>query len=281
MSEKEQKSEILDLPIAKPTHKRTAIVVGGSSGIGCETCLRLVNHGWSVTNISRSSCPSEKVKNINADVTAGNAVGDAICAVAKKNGLHALIYCAANSMAAPIEFAKECDIKYLFEVNYFGAIKAVQAALPYLKKSGGKIILVGSLGGDIPIVFDSFYSSSKAALQILAKSLHGELKPYGVKACAILPGGTATGFTFKRKVYSEEDNKTYAKSVNKAVAALAHFEQSGMNPAVVAERIYKALVAENPSVIKTVGAKNVAFRYASRVLPERLTLYLNNKVFNQ
>ena len=281
MSEKEQKTENLELPATKTAQKNTAIVVGGSSGIGCETCLRLVNHGWNVVNISRTACPSEKVKNINADVTAGNAVGDAIISVAKKNGINALIYCAGSSMAAPIEFAKECDIKYLFEVNYFGAIKAVQAVLPYLKKSGGKIILVGSLGGDIPIVFDSFYSSSKAALEILAKSLHGELKPYGVKTCAILPGGTATGFTFKRKVYSEENNKSYAKSVNKAVAALAHFEQSGMNPAVVAECIYKVLVAENVPVIKTVGAKNVAFRYASRVLPERFTLYLNNKAFNQ
>lgn len=259
----------------------SVVVVGGSSGIGYETCNRLVNRGWAVTNISRTPCKNAKVTNVTADVAYGSEAFDAIGATAKKFGLTALVYCAGFSMAAPIEHAKESDYKYLFEVNFFGALKAMQAAIPHMKKRGGKIVLVGSLGGDVPIVFDAFYSCSKAALEMLARSANLELSPYRISTTALLPGGTSTNFSFKRKVYSEEENGSYSKPVNRAVAALANMEQSGMKPCRVAEDIYDILVEENPPIIKTCGAKNTVKRFATRVMPEKLTAYINSKMFKQ
>lgn len=78
--------------------------------------------------------------------------------------LDLLVYSAGFSMAAPIEYAAAGDYRYLFEVNYFGAVEAMKAALPFLKKRGGRMILIGSMGGELPVPFDAFYSSSKAAL---------------------------------------------------------------------------------------------------------------------
>lgn len=265
----------------KFTARPSVAVVGGSSGIGYETCVRLVNRGWEVTNISRTPCNNAKVHNISADVTCGGEAFSAISSTAEKYGLNALIYCAGFSMAAPIEYAKETDYKYLFEVNFFGALKAMQAAIPHMKKRGGKIVLVGSLGGDLPIVFDSFYSCSKAALEILSREANTELNRYGITSTAVLPGGTATNFSFKRKVYPEEENGAYGKSLNKAVAALNNMEQSGMKPSRVAEVIYKVLISEKPPVIRTCGAKTTAVRFASRTLPERFTNYFNGKMYNQ
>ncbi len=259
----------------------SAVIIGGSSGIGYETCVRLVNRGWTVSNISRTPCNNAKVNNFCADVAAGSDAYDAITTVAEKHGLSALIYCAGFSMAAPIEYAKESDYKYLFEVNFFGALKAMQTAVPFMKKRGGKIVLVGSLGGDLPIPFDAFYSCSKAALEMLAREANAELNAYGINVTAILPGGTATNFTFKRKVYTEDENKTYSKSVNRAVAALANMEQSGMKPSRVAEDIYKTLISDKPPIVRTCGAKNNVMRYASRVMPEKLTLYFDERMFNQ
>ena len=86
----------------KNSVKKTAIVVGGSSGIGYETCLRLSNRGWNVINISRTPCTIDKVENIQADVTEGTAVTDAIKEYADKP-VSALIYSAGFSMAAPID----------------------------------------------------------------------------------------------------------------------------------------------------------------------------------
>lgn len=259
----------------------SAIVVGGSSGIGYETCVRLVNRGWAVTNISRTACNNAKVVNICADVAHGTEASEAIRVSAEKHGLTALIYCAGYSMAAPIEHARESDYKYLFEVNFFGALRAMQAAIPHMKKRGGKIVLVGSLGGDVPILFDAFYSSSKAALEMLAREANAELNRYDIRVTAVLPGGTATNFSFKRKVYTEEENGTYCKSVNRAVAALNNMEQSGMKPSRVAEDIYKTLMSDRPPIIKTCGAMNTAKRLATRVMPEKLTLYIDERMFHQ
>ncbi len=265
---------------SKSSHP-SAVIIGGSSGIGYETGIRLVNRGWAVTNISRTPCNNAKVHNICADVSCGSEAYAAIATAADRLGLNALVYCAGFSMAAPIEYAKETDYKYLFEVNFFGALKAMQTAIPLMKKKGGKIVLVGSLGGDIPVIYDSFYSCSKAALEMLAREANTELNAYGITVTAVLPGGTATNFTYKRKVYPEEENGTYGKSLNRAVAALANMEQSGMKPSRVAEDIYKILTAEKPPIIKTCGFKNNAKRMASRVMPERVTEYLNGRMYKQ
>ena len=98
----------------KVSGKKTAVVVGGSSGIGYETCLRLVNRGWNVVNISRTPCKNSKVVNYTADAAAGNALADAIGLASQKYEISALVYSAGFSMAAPIEYAKESDYRYLF-----------------------------------------------------------------------------------------------------------------------------------------------------------------------
>lgn len=262
-------------------YKSTAIVVGGSSGIGCETCARLACRNWNVINISRTPCKNSRVKNVIADVVSGSTFTDAITNAGETYGIDALIYSAGFSMAAPIEYAKESDYRYLFDVNFFGALKAMQAAIPFMKERGGRIILVGSLGGELPILFDSFYSASKAALEMLVREAYSELKPYNIKVTAFLPGGTATHFTFKRKVYSDDENKNYAPSVNKAVAALADMEQKGMSPAAVAEDIYELLISDKPPVIKASGLKNSAYRIMSHVVPEKVTLYFNDRMYRQ
>ena len=258
---------------------RTAVVVGGSSGIGCETVFRLVGAGWNVYNISRTPCVNLKVTNVLADVSEDFAF-DAIRQVGAKEGLDLLLYSAGCSMAAPIEYAAESDYRYLFEVNYFGALRAVQAAVPTMRR-GGRIVLVGSLGGDIPILFDSFYSASKAALEMLARGARQELKSYKIKVTALLPGGTATGFTYKRKIYSDEESGDYAKDMNRAVEALAGMEQNGMSAEAVADDLFKVINSDNPPLIKTCGAKNTAYRILSRMLPEKLTLYMTEKRYRQ
>jgi NAD(P)-dependent dehydrogenase (short-subunit alcohol dehydrogenase family) len=183
-------------------------------------------------------------------------------------------------MAAPVECAHENDVRYLFDVNYFGALKAVQAAIPYLKQSGGSIVLVSSVGGQLPIVFDSFYSSSKAALEMLARGLYGELKHYRIRVTAVLPGGTATAFTYKRKVYPDEENGSYSQDVKKAVAALANIEQGGMAAGEVAEAIYQCVVSEHPPVVKVCGAKNAFYVTMGKLSPQKVTLYLNQRMYN-
>ena len=261
--------------------KKTVVIVGASSGIGYETALRLIGRGYAVVNISRTQCSLQRVTNYVADVTVGDSLEKAIKEVAlHTENLYGLVYCAGFSMAAPIEYAAEKDYRYLFEVNYFGAIRAIRSVTPFLKRRGGRIVLVSSMGGMFPVAFDSFYSSSKAAVDMLARCAALELEPYNIRVCTVQPGGTSTGFTFKRKIYDDDLTRDYATKVKRATAALANMEQSGMSAGEVARRVVDVICEKNPPLSLQCGKMNKFYAIAKRVLPEKATQFINKKKYN-
>ncbi len=262
--------------------RRTAVIVGGSSGIGRETALKLLSRGYRVFNVSRTPFKGDRIKTFTADAAQEGELAQAVRSAGEEAGaIDLFVYSAGFSMAAPIEYAKSGDYRYLFEVNYFGAIESLRAATPFLKRRGGRAILVGSMGAELPIPYDSFYSSSKAALSMLAREADLELRPHGVRVSALLPGGTATDFTYNRRVYNEAESLSYSPSVKKASAALANMEQGGTSPSIVAEAVLKLAAKHNPAPVSAVGGKNNFLRYVSKMLPERVTDWFVKKKFNQ
>ena len=103
----------------------------------------------------------------------------------------------------------------------------------------------------------------------------------GVRVSALLPGGTATDFTYSRRIYGEDESLNYAQSVKKASAALANIEQGGMNPSLVAEAIIKLAEKKNPPPVAVAGGMNGLTRYLYKLLPERITDWYVRKKFNQ
>lgn len=260
---------------------RCAIVVGASSGIGRETALRLAARGDTVFNLSRTASVPP-VRTITADASEEGAFARAIENVCRETGgLDLLIYCAGYSCLAPVAYAKSEDYRYLFEVNYFGAVECLRAAAPFLRKRGGRAVLVGSMGGEMPIPYDGFYSASKAALAMLARETDMEWRSRGVRVSALLPGGTATGFTDKRTVYGEEESEEYFHAMRRAGAALANLEQGGMEPSLVADAVIKLAQRRNPPAVAAVGGRNIALRALVRMLPERVTDWAVRRKFNQ
>lgn len=262
--------------------KKTVIIVGASSGIGFETALRMLGRGFSVANISRTPCALSRVKNYTADIASGKALEKAIAEIAAQTeNLYGLVYCAGFSMAAPIEYAEEQDYRYLFEINYFGALRAMKTVIPFLKKRGGRILIVSSMGGTFPIAFDSFYSCSKAAVNMLAKSAAIELRPYNIRVSAVQPGGTSTGFTFKRKIYGEENTHEYSANVKRAVSALADLEQGGMSAGEVAKEVADVLCEKSPPLLVQCGGWNKFCNTAGKFLPEKTAQFINRKIYKQ
>ncbi len=261
--------------------RKSVLMVGASSGIGYEIALKLIGRNYSVSNISRTPCPLGRVENYAADIASEGLLERMVHAASEGKELYALIYCAGCSMAAPIEYAQPRDYRYLFEVNYFGAVRAIQAALPHMKKRGGRIVLISSMAGLFPAAFEGFYSCSKAALDMLAKSADIELSPFGIQVTSVQPGGTSTGFTFKRKVYPREESKEYAARVGRAASALADMEQGGMHAGEVARCVADLLASKKQPHELRCGSKNKFFAAAGKVLPEQFALYLNKKAYRQ
>ncbi len=261
--------------------KKVALIVGGSTGIGYHTAAKLLEADYTVYNLSRGKAELDGVKNLRADVEKTEELEAAIDGFAQKEGrLDLLVYSAGYSMAAPVEHVMLKDVYRLFEVNYFGALKTVKKILPIMRDSGGgRIILVSSMGGVMPIAFDSFYSSSKAALDMLARGLNMEVRPYGIYVTSVQPGGVATRFTFKRNIYESAQVGDYADAMRRATVSLEQIEQGGMTPEAVADEIISIAHSKNPPAESAIGLKNKTFKFAQKILPEKFSDSINSNMY--
>lgn len=89
-----------------------------------------------------------------------------------------------------------------------------RAALPAMRLQGqGLIINVASIAGRMGLPFRGIYSASKAAVEILTETLNIELKPFGIRACSILPGDVRTNINAARLVAMPPASSPYRSSV--------------------------------------------------------------------
>lgn len=250
---------------------KNIVIVGGSSGIGLALVQNLKNDR--IVNISRTPCPVSGVVNIQADVTNLKSLR---AAFGKLDAIDVLVYCAGMSLAAPIEFITEDDLKSIFDVNIIGAIECIKLAMPNLRKSEiGRIILLSSSGGIAPIPFDGFYSATKSGLIALASSVRLESD---ILSTAVIIGGTKTQFTFKRKIYT--DCGIYDTKLKAASDALIKIEQTGYEADFTARKITKIINSSDPPVTIAIGAKNKLMCALYKVLPEKIKLYALKKLYN-
>lgn len=248
---------------------KVVLVFGGSSGIGWRVATKFAELGCKVYNGSRTPCIDSRVINLLTDVTSEKDIDTAFGVIEEREGrVDTMVYSAGFSMAAPFEYTKSEDYRYLFEVNFFGLVKSVQKVIPLMRTTGGRIFLISSMGGILPIPFDPFYSASKAAVNMLVEELDIELTNIPIEICSILPGGTRTPFTSKRKIYNFETVGDYSENMDAAVDCLARIEQGGMSADSVAKSIVKLAFCNKLPVLSATGFSNKVYRIVGKVMPK-------------
>ena len=252
--------------------KPVCIVTGGSSGIGMAAANLLAEKGYIVYELSRGGADAPNIRHITADVTDSAQVKAAFAEVVKTEGkLDLLVSNAGFGISGALEFTNAADARAQMDVNFFGALNCIQAALPVMRAAGhGHIVLVSSVAAPIAIPFQSFYSATKAAVNALVLALRNEVKPFGIKVCAVLPGDVKTGFTAARKK-SLAGADVYGAALGHAVAVMEHDEQSGMPPEKVARAIVRAAGEQNPRAFRVVGAQYKLFVFLAKILPANWT----------
>lgn len=250
---------------------KVAVVTGGSNGIGLAAVQALLKAGVVVYELSRREVVSHPAHHIVCDVTDERAVVSAVSGVLQAEGhVDVLLCCAGYGISGATEFTQLDDAKRQFDVNFFGVVNAVKAVLPFMRRQGsGRIVIVSSVAGAIAIPFQTFYSSSKAALNAYAQALGNEVRPYGVTVTAVMPGDIATGFTAARQKSDLGDNE-YGGRVSKSVAKMEQDETHGMAAAVAGKYLCKQCLKRRVKPLSAIGAGYKFLCVLARILPQRL-----------
>lgn len=250
---------------------KVVMMVGASSGIGLASARKFVKNGDIVYNCSRREAPYEGIKNLTLDIVNTEDIRRCVDTIVEnEKRLDIVINAAGFSMAAPLEHVKSDDYRYLFDVNFFGSVELIKAVIPHMRPAGGRIILISSIGGVAPIPYDPYYSASKAALNIFAESISFELEKQNIFITSLMPGGTKTDFSFKRKIYKNDEVKEYENDMQSAVSSLQNIEQTGMSAEEVADTVLSISELSNPPLIVSSGIKNKLSYGMYKVLPKKI-----------
>lgn len=249
----------------------TAIVTGGSSGIGRACAAELAKAGCRVYELSRHEKPLDGVSHRTADVTDEAAMCAAVADIYAQTGrIDILVCCAGFGISGAVEFTAIEDAKRQIDVNFFGTVNAVKAVLPYMRKAGrGRIVATGSVAGAIPIPFQTYYSVSKAAINAYIRALRCEITPFGISACAVMPGDIATGFTAAREKSPAGDD-VYQGRIARSVAGMERDEQNGGTPDAAGRFLAKRALQRRVKPLYTIGFKYQLFNALAALMPKRL-----------
>lgn len=259
---------------------KVAIVTGGSSGIGQATAKLLVKEGYTVYELSRHGENAEGITHIAADVTDREGVFSAVQTVlAREKRVDLLVNNAGFGISGAVECTEPADAHAQLEVNFFGTLNCIQAVLPAMRAENcGHIVNLSSVAAPIAIPFQAFYSATKAAINSLTLALRNEVRPFGIRVCAVQPGDVRTGFTNARKKNASGE-EIYGKALTHAVEVMEHDERNGMPPEAVAKLIVKAATAKRPKALYTTGLQYTLFTLIAKLLPATAVNYLVGKIY--
>lgn len=257
---------------------KVAVITGGTSGIGKACCELFVEKGFSVYEISRRETGNGAAKHIRGDIRDEKSVRAALKAVYDAEGrVDVLVNNAGFGISGPAETTELEDAKSQFDTNFFGTFTASRLAIPYLRETRGRIVNVSSIAAIAPIPFQSFYAASKAAINSLSLSMANELKPFGIKVLAVMPGDVKTGFTDAR--IKGDGGELYAEALKRSVEGMEKDERNGMAPQKIAEAVYRAATSRHPRPLRTKGFQYHAVAALIKLLPVRTSNYLIGKLY--
>jgi NAD(P)-dependent dehydrogenase (short-subunit alcohol dehydrogenase family) len=205
------------------------------------------------------------------DVTDAEAVARAAREV---DSLDALVANAGIAIAAPLEFLPPDELARQLDVNVVGQLRVVQAFLPALRRSRGRIVLMGSIGGRSALPFLGAYAMSKFALEAFADTLRVELAPFGMHVSIVEPGTIATAIWTKPQRRLEEFPPEAAERYGERTEkfrrlAAARSAKKGVPAEEVAKAVEHALTAVTPRTRYVVGP-DAKRRARVERLPDRL-----------
>jgi len=184
---------------------KNALVTGGSRGIGRACCELLARAGARVAVNYRLERPAADrlVERIRASGREAFALAADVArpeeaelmveeTVDRFGSLDLLVNNAGIWKSSPVEELSDAEWEEMIGVNLTGTFNMIRAAVPHLKRTGGKIVNISSTAGQRGESLHSHYAASKGAIISLTKSLAAELAASGIVTNCVAPGWVDT-----------------------------------------------------------------------------------------
>jgi len=241
------------------------LITGSSSGIGLATALHFARLGHDVhAGVRNPATATELTAAVDAeklpirlvalDVDDAASVTRAVSAVLDRSGrIDVLVNNAGIGGGGPIGDVPVDWAKGLFETNYFGAIRMIQAVLPGMReRRSGAIVNVSSIAGRVAIAGHGHYSAVKHALEAASEALAQEVVAFGIRVAIIEPGVVVTPIFTKAKRFADPASP-YAVHVRRLLLFYQMQMKMPSQPDDVARVIHEAVTTGEPKLRYLVG----------------------------
>ncbi|MCL2555074.1 MAG: oxidoreductase [Actinomycetia bacterium] len=195
------------------------LITGVSSGLGRAFAQAALAAGHTVVGTVRSE---EDLRAFEAlgpgsahgrilDVTDGDAVTAVVAEVERNVGpLDVVVANAGYGLEGTFEETPLAEVRRQFEVNVFGTVATLRAALPFMRqRRSGRLMAVTSMGGLMAVPGMSAYCGSKFALEGILESLDKEVAQFGIHVTAIEPGSFRTDWAGRSMTRAERSVGDY------------------------------------------------------------------------
>jgi len=243
---------------------RSVLVTGASTGIGRACALRLDAAGWRVfAGVRREEdaqalreAASDRLSPLFLDVTDPEQIAAAGALIgAETGGLDGLVNNAGVAIPSPLETMPIDDFRRQIEVNLNAQVAVTQAMLPAIRRAGGRIVFISSIGGRMALPLTGAYHAAKFGVEAVGDVFRQELAPWGLRVSIVEPGSIDTPIWERGERTADEigPRSLYGKAIENYRKVIKDTAERGIPPEKVAKVVEHALSAKRPRSRYLVG----------------------------
>src|ERR1700723_4759738 len=246
------------------------LVTGSASGLGRNIAEAVLASGDRLIATARDPRRLEdlvkkygdQVRTAALDVVDESAAQAAVqMAVAAFGRLDVVVNNAGYGDIAPFEQMSPERFKAVVDTNFYGVVNVCRAAIPIMRKQkSGCILQISSVGGRLARPGNTPYHAAKWAVGGFTESLAQELSPFGVKVCALEPGGMRTNWGARANQDMPELLPDYEPSVGAVLKGLESFwGKEVSDPVKVAQVVLRLAASDRLPAHLLIGSDAVRF----------------------
>jgi len=246
------------------------LVTGSASGLGRSIAEAVLASGDRLVATARDPRRlddlvlkyGDQVRSTLLDVADEDAAKAAVqAALAAFGRLDVVVNNAGYGDIAPFEQLSSERFKALIDTNFYGVVNVTRAALPIMRKQkSGCILQISSVGGRLARPGSTGYHAAKWAVGGFTESLAQEVAPFGVKVCALEPGGMRTNWGVRANKETPVLLPEYEASVGAVVKALeSYWGHETSDPVKVAQVVLRLAASDSLPAHLLLGSDAVEY----------------------